>query len=1180
MRLGWLLLCLVLAPALAAAQVPRLLARAHFDAAPLALSDGDRQWLAAKKQLLVGVAKPDIDPFEMLNTEGEYEGLTADVLGVVAEALGLGIQVKVYPDRQALVKGLVAGDIDLMGTANSLAFAQPGLVVSRTYVEDNPVLVRSMGHWVGLDDQLAGQRLAFNSRYLDQEQVKRLFPKARLQPFVSPLDALSAVALGKADAMLANAVSAYYLSNRYYPNEVRVTRLVATQGATQGFGFALRQDEPRLLRLVNQALAAIPAGQLRTLQDRWSGGGVLRSARLALTPEEQAWVAAHALVKVGVSSEFAPISYIGEDGNYHGVTSDLLSVIGVMTGLHFEIHPYDKIPKGVQDLQAGVLDMAADYGATAQRRQRFLFSRSYLGLPFVLVTRQGKGQPSALADMKGKTLALPQGVLMVPWFQEHHPEIRLRLTPTIRESFVAVSKGDADATIRELNSARFYVARQFSDSLKMVALPEVEGQHLSFVVRKDEPLLKAVLDKALLNISPEELSVLINRWRSNIAPPPSSWRDYMSVIISAVAVVLVLMLAAAAWNLALRRLIARKRKAELALNDQLRFMDTLINGTPHPIYARDRAQRLVICNDSYLAFLGIGRQEAMGSDRVGLGRLSAQDEQAIRQSHQAVLASGEAMLLDRVVCINGKETFIYQWFQPYGDAQGQAQGVIGGWIDISDRRAMVAELSRAKEEADRANKAKSTFLATMSHEIRTPMNAILGMLELALRRARVGQPDRDSLELAHDSARGLLALLGDILDISRIESGQLDLFPKPTELQPLLAGIIRVFEGLARQKGLNLVLEASPLPTVQVDPLRLKQVLFNLVGNAIKFTEAGEVRLEACGQGQGADFTLQLAVSDTGIGISKADQQKLFSAFSQVGNQGSGSGLGLMISRTLCQMMGGSLALDSEPGRGTRAKVVLPLPALAGKGRGPEEEGALPPLAAMKVLVVDDHPVNRQLLGQQLAILGHRVALAVDGEEGLALWRQGGFDLVVTDCNMPKMNGFELAGAIRSEERQAGLAPCLLLGFTANAQPEARQRCLDAGMDDCLFKPIALADLHGCLAQLQAARDAASLLDIRVLRQLMAHDEGRLKALLLALKDANHKDCLALVEAGGDRQALAELAHRIKGAARMVQAGQLVSRCEALELACAGEGEPDGPRAALLAALDALDRELDALLKG
>ncbi|MND56499.1 Virulence sensor protein BvgS precursor [compost metagenome] len=516
--------------------------------------------------------------------------------------------------------------------------------------------------------------------------------------------------------------------------------------------------------------------------------------------------------------------------------------------------------------------------------------------------------------------------------------------------------------------------------------------------------------------------------------------------------------------------------------------------------------------------------------------------------------------------------------------RSEAEQALQTELNFSKR--LLEELRLAKEQAEDASRAKSTFLATMSHEIRTPMNAVIGLLELAIDDAQQGRVDRTSLQVAFESANGLLELIGDILDIARIESGHMTLAPQPTNLNALITAIVRVFEGSARLKGLRLdVALPATERWVVVDALRLKQILSNLLSNAIKFTEQGRVNVSLrVDDSQPSQLQILLSVEDSGVGISVEDQQRLFQPFAQVGPHASrqGTGLGLVISRTLCELMGGQLHLQSAPNQGTQAHIALTLPMAEPSTEldiTPEPPGSRMP--TQSILVVDDYPANLMLLERQLTMLGHRVSQASDGQQALAVWQESHFDAVITDCHMPGMDGHQLARQIRAQERQLQRPACLILGLTANAQAQERERCLASGMNECLFKPIGLAELRHHLQakgtpppELQAAMDQshASGFDIDNLRYLTLGDPDLVRRLLTELARSNAEDLKALRDLGPhpSRTSVRALAHRIKGGAKMLKARAVVGHCQALEQACLGDASNDQ----LKALLDTLEQSL------
>ncbi|ELY2040195.1 transporter substrate-binding domain-containing protein [Enterobacter cloacae complex sp. RIVM_C039474] len=398
---------------------------------------------------------------------------------------------------------------------------------------------------------------------------------------------------------------------------------------------------------------------------------------------------------------------------------------------------------------------------------------------------------------------------------------------------------------------------------------------------------------------------------------------------------------------------------------------------------------------------------------------------------------------------------------------------------ITEREALLVELKEAKDRAEDSNRAKSVFLSTMSHEIRTPMNAIIGMLDIVLKKGRRGEQDIQALEVAYESAEGLVGLIGDILDISRIEGGHLDFNPEATNLATLINNMMRVFQGVAIEKNIELTraFPTEPIIDVCADPLRIKQVLSNLLSNAIKFTDVGGVSLTLQQAEDPVNDSVHyiIDVKDSGVGIDASQQAALFRPFSQADNRRAGTGLGLYISRTICESMGGTLMLTSEKNVGTTVRATFTLPkvktAAAVDVQQHEDEDKIP---ALKILVVDDNPANRILLAKQLAWLGQHAYLASEGNEALAIWEKTDFDVIITDCNMPGMNGYQLTHIIRTREQEQHRAAAWIIGFTANAMHEITARCLQAGMNDCLFKPCSINHLAAALRNIHPIEHKAS----------------------------------------------------------------------------------------------------------
>ena len=541
---------------------------------------------------------------------------------------------------------------------------------------------------------------------------------------------------------------------------------------------------------------------------------------------------------------------------------------------------------------------------------------------------------------------------------------------------------------------------------------------------------------------------------------------------------------------------------------------------------------------------------------------------------------------------------------------GELVGCIVSFRDISVRKQAQAMLAHAKERAEQADRTKSSFLASMSHEIRTPLGGMLGMLEL-LAMTSLDEEQMATLETARASGRGMLRIVNDILDWSKIEEGKLEIALQPTSLEQLLSEVVNTYSRVASSKSLNLWRHIDTRLTTPylLDPLRVSQVLNNFVSNAIKFTSRGEIELradllEACAEGDRIHFS----VRDTGIGISSEEQSRLFQTYQQANAETArmygGTGLGLAICQRLAKMMNGETTLRSEPGRGSVFGLILCLPRADAAVRMPSnaqinevQQRSVRPLFASEqdaplVLVVDDHPTNRELLARQIKLLGLRSKTAEHGRAGLALWRDGRFDMIITDCHMPVMDGYEMTRSIRALEAVNARARTPIIAWTANVLSEERESCANAGMDELLVKPVNLDQLREMLnrwlggdviqrapaaAIVSAPAPISSPIDYAMLDQIMTdrNEQAHLLQEFLAHVRQDRGILREQLEQGLRAQAQST-AHRMKGSCRMVGAVNLGDRCAEIELA-AKNGELDSARATL-GGLDAALAELTAFV--
>lgn len=1159
--------------------------RDSIDKFSFSLSAEKQQWLRDKGQLTIGFSLPDNPPFDMTTsgTKKYYEGLSADYVRLLERSLNTKVILKPYKSRIDAITDIKNNKIDLLTTSNRFEEFH-NLILSSAYVKDMPALYVS--EKTEQKKQLKTIAMAYD--YLPDREINEIYPNVTLVHYPSRQEAVAATVFGQADAVIIDLFSANYLVNNTFAKRLLLKEILPVN--TRGFGFAMSPTSTRLKEVVDDVIRHIPASENWAIKKRWSGSGLTipdNANSTLLSGAEKNWLKEHGSIRIVVNEFNAPITYFDQNKQFHGFAADVITAFKLYTGINVSITRAQSYEEVSDYLRNGYADAAIMYSSN-KNEPDLIFSKELTTSPFVLV----KAKDGDTTSRKKMRVAIPQEHAMNHNFNLPNIQVETIFVKNYLDAMEFVTAGKADATISPLNVADYYIGRYFSEQLSVNQLVNsLPPATLSLVAENNSEHIISIMDKVLSSISPDELQAIENRWRMNAIPGQETWRDYTYTIYTMTSAAILLIIASLIWAWFTRSHYIKRLEAQKKLREQFLFMQDIVDSIPHPIYVRDTTRQLVLCNKSYQTVFNSNKSEILfkypheGQHRV-------QEAKELDLEYQQALLEGRVFRKDRRIHIDGVPVDIYHWIQPYKNQHGIIQGIIGGWIDVSDRVKLMSALTQAKEQADRASRAKTQFLATMSHEIRTPMNAVIGLLELALKHAEAQTFDFQSIRVAHDSARGLLALLGDILDVIKIEAGELTLTPASINLRQTLESVTRIFEGLAIQKELRLSLEIDPLipEVVCLDPLRIKQILSNLVGNAIKFTEYGFIKVRAQQAiDRSGHLQLLIHVEDSGIGIPTDEQQHLFKPFAQahhgVHSRG-GTGLGLAICRSLCDLMGGELTLESAPAKGTRVSMVLPLRAATHQVMQVSEplleQAHQPTTSGYHALIVDDHPANRILLSQQLKYLGHTVDEASNGQEALRLYTQHRHQVVITDCNMPMMDGYELSRRLRAWEESKRFPPSIILGYTANAQLEVREACLAAGMNDCLFKPISLDELSKKLEQLDNKGNASSTtvyFQPHRLTELLGNNPCIARQLLNELLATTDKDLAQLHESikQQDLVSIKEIVHKVKGAARIISSQQAIDSCERVEKSQDFD-EAEAESISLIAILTSLSNEIEAYL--
>ena len=618
--------------------------------------------------------------------------------------------------------------------------------------------------------------------------------------------------------------------------------------------------------------------------------------------------------------------------------------------------------------------------------------------------------------------------------------------------------------------------------------------------------------------------------------------------------------------------VTERRIAEERLRDQLRFVQELIEVIPNPIYFKDAAGHYLGFNKAWEQFFGHRREDWIGKT---VFELFSAEQAALHHGRDRDLIErpGVQAFETQVTDGAGKSRDALYNKAVFTKADGSIAGIIGVLTDIGARKQAEEELRRAKEAAETANRTKSDFLANMSHEIRTPMNAVIGMTDLALD-TDLDEEQREYLGLVKTSADALLGIINEILDFSKVEAGRMEFENIPFGLREVAELAMRTVAQRAQEKGLGLSCTVGDdVPDgVAGDPGRLRQILLNLLGNAVKFTERGEVALEVeLAEPPEGSALLHFAVRDTGIGIAPEQQAHVFESFTQADTSTTrkygGTGLGLAICWKIVRSLGGQMWVDSIPGEGSTFHFTLRLGlAQAVAGRRPAAvapAGVATSTRPLSILLAEDNAINQTLATKLLERMGHAVTLADNGAKAVAaVSASAPFDLVLMDVQMPEMGGVEATQRIRELERHLG-RHTPIVAMTANAMEGDREKYLAAGMDGYVSKPIQSASLGlaidaaigeapgGRATPAAPAAEAAEFDRDRVMQELGG--DAELYASIVAIFLEEHPGKVAALRealARGDGEALYRLGHSLKGSAAVFGASRAVEAARALEQGC------------------------------
>jgi len=1074
------------------------LAPPAWAASETSLSADDAAWLRHHPVVVVGAYREGYPPFEEWR-DGELEGLGPDYLRRIAPELGITVQTRLFATWPELLAALARGEIDVATSVTPLEKGMPGIRVGATYFESLPSLVErgdaSMVHRPG---DLHGKRLAVHTGYFDIDALRRELPDTTLVETASTADALARVRTGDVTAYIDNPYSAReFVSRLGLERELRVGDPLALP--ISALAFAVPADRAPLGRALDHALGELTAADHGKLRARWVGRDIAprpRQSAIPLSEKEKAWLQSLPTLRLGVDPSYAPFSLLSGKGEAEGLALDYVREIAAELGLRLSQVPSDDWTGTVEKVHRGEVDLVAAINPQSATSPQLEPSVPYLEFPIMIVTREGSPTVAGRDDLAGKRVFANVTREPIRRLLESIPGVQTIPVGTEVEGMRRLAAGEGDAFVANLATADYYIRDTFLGQLK-VAAPTGDSEAIAVGVSRDLAPLLPLVNRVLVNLSTHRQQEIRNTWFASHYVVGPTWREIAHRVLPFVAVLLVSLVAISYAYLNLRRETRRRERTERRLAEVTAHVPAVVY---EAVRDSEGVYAMTYVGGDPQTILGMEPGDLLSGDATLLAAVADEDREKLRAAFERSARELVPLHVTVRAQVDGRARYLSSDAVPLAAADGSVRWN-GYWVDVTAQELAARGLARARDDAEAATRAKSDFLATISHEIRTPMNGVIGLLDV-LERTPLDDGQRRMVSTIEHSAEALLHILDDVLDFSKIEAGHLALDPQPADLRAIIDGAVAVLRAQAEAKGLSLhtEIDVALAPAVVVDDGRLRQVLLNLLGNAIKFTATGGVRIAVrVDEQHGTRQRLRIVVADTGIGIHAAKLRHVFAPFSQAESSTTrrfgGTGLGLTISRRLVERMGGHIAVESEPGKGTTVSVTLELPVAAAlpqveAAAAVVETGMAAPVRDARILLAEDHPVNQELVRVQLGLRGYGCDVVEDGEAALAALARTHYDLLLVDCHMPRMDGYEVAREVR--RREAGTGRHLpIVAMTADARPDQRQVCLAAGMDDLLRKPIRLEAFHATVARWLAPDTSAEpLLDMERLRRAFGSDEA------------------------------------------------------------------------------------------
>lgn len=1015
------------------------------------LTKEEKAWIKEHPTVIVGGEK-DWAPIDFVNDAGVHDGLSYELLKLIEEKVGLVFNYELGT-WENLLKKLKHEEIDILPALYHSKERSAYMHFTEPYMNLNDyIFVHTDLDIKDLSD-LDGKVAAIPKDYIYKERLSQHYPNIKVLDVASGDKAIEAVLTHKAD-MLADT---YAVLN--YKLKIQGIKSIKPFKAMKNSNLrmATSHKNPLLASILTKALATISDEKKEEILSKWIGKKEKQKYNIKLTKEEQNWLQSNEDISFAGNPNWLPFEAFDESGKYIGIVADYLQSIEQLVPLKFNPLKTKDWSQTMAHAKKGEVDIISEDITSTPLKKHYNPIPAYIKSPLVILMRGDNGFVDDIPDISDKKIALIVDYGFNDTLKATYPNQTFVYEKNADIALESLSSGKIDAVILSMPKAQYLISLQGYKSIKIVGKTKV-NLNLTLFIHKDKPELYTIIKKTMRKLSNTKHLEILSRWQE---VEFAKKIDY-TLLYQIAGILGFFLLGTFYWNRKLSTEITKRKESENALQESKTQIQTLIDNIPLQILVTSYDGKLLMVNPQTLKDHGRTKEDMQKHNMSDFYADPKEREEVINELQT------KRRVDQKIIKFKHLDQSIYSMMVSILPITYKKQNaLLSIAVDLSQRLEMEKALSLAKEEAEAANLAKSEFLANMSHEIRTPMNSVMGFSELLAK--QITDPiQKDYLDSIQRGGDTLLNIINDILDLSKIEAGKLEMVLESVDIKQLALEMESIFSVKLIQKNIHFELDIDPsLPKyLLLDNTRIRQILFNLIGNAIKFTPHGFVKLSILKSNEKVEkskIDLEISVQDSGIGIPEKNLKHIFSAFEQQKGQDNqkygGTGLGLTISKKLANMMNGTISVESEVDVGSTFTINLSdIPISSMEANLTQKRKPLDALKFKKatILIVDDIKDNRKLVASTLGEYDLDFIEAENGKEAIELLRNVKVDLVFMDIKMPVMDGYAATKIIKEDTK---LKEIPIIALTASVMGKDLEKIKEYSFDGYLRKPVSQDDL-------------------------------------------------------------------------------------------------------------------------